>query len=683
MLSRSRLPWGVRALALAWASVASLGATRSAGAEDAVAAEAGQDQAAAAGPGAAAAADSAAGARPAGSTAEPAEQIVIVGRRPRDLVRRDPTASATVVEAERFAGEAKSVAELVATAPGVAVHEYGGLGHLATVSIRGSTADGVKVLLDGLALNTAAGGGVDLSSIPRQWIERIEVVRGAEGAYYGSGALGGVVNVVTRPAVAGSWSATATGGSFATGAFGADAAAGAGPWSGIASLSVEGSQGRFPYLFDPTPSIPGGAQVQMRENDASLVGGGLVKASRSAGEGRLDLLAQISGGRRELPGLPYGIPPGGSHDWQRDERAVLLARHSLPLSPGLALSTELQGRLDRLDLDLATLGGEVRQRDLLGGARAEVTWLHGPGLLTAGASAAAERLDADGMGAPRSRPEISAWASESLDTLQGRLRVAPGARLDRVGPFAGVSAKLGTALGLAGPLSARASAGRSFRAPSFAELYLQQGLVEPNPSLRQEEAWSGDAALVADGRLGFASVGAFASLYRDLIVYEPSSFRRLKPFNDGKALVRGVEIDLASAPIRPLLGLAAEFAYTLLATETLRGSEAELGQDLPHRPRHRLYGRLAVGGDAAGVHAEAHYVGRQFLDTRNLQPVPAALSFNAGGFVRLRSRPDVRLALEVKNVLDDLSLQDGFGNPLPGRMVLVTLRAGSRPDPGG
>jgi vitamin B12 transporter len=672
--SWSRLPGGVRALALAWASVASMAAPRSAGAEEA---------AAAAGPDAAAADEPAAAPRQARSASEPAEQIVIVGRRPRDLVRRDPTASATVVEAERFAGEAKSVAELVATAPGVAVHEYGGLGHLATVSIRGSTADGVKVLLDGLPLNTAAGGGVDLSSIPRQWIERIEVVRGAEGAYYGSGALGGVVNVVTRPAVAGSWSATATGGSFTTGSFGADAAAGTERWSELASVSVEGSEGRFPYLFDPTPSTPGGARVEMRENDASLVGGGLLKASRRAGEGRLDLLAQLSGGRRELPGLPYGIPPGGSHDWQRDARAAVLARHSLPLSSGLALSTELQGRFDRLDVDLATLGGEVRQRDLLGGTRAEVTWLHGPGLLTAGGSAAAEQLEADGIGAPRSRPELSAWASESLELLSGRLRLAPGARVDRVGPFAGISAKVGATLGLAGPLSARASAGRSFRAPSFAELYLQQGLVEPNPSLRSEEAWSGDAALVADGGLGFASLGAFASLYRDLIVYEPSSFRRLKPFNDGKALVRGVEVDLATAPIRPLLGLAVEVAYTLLATETLRGAEAELGQDLPHRPRQRLYGRLALGGDAAGAHAEVHYVGRQFLDTRNLQPVPAALSFNAGGFVRLRSRPDVRLALEVKNVLGDLSLQDGFGNPLPGRMVLVTLRAGSRPDPGG
>jgi vitamin B12 transporter len=132
------------------------------------------------------------------------EQVV---RLPRAEASGDPLAAATVVEAARFAGEAKGVAELVSTAPGVAVSDYGGLGQLTTVSIRGSTANGVLVLLDGLPLNTAFGGAVDLSTIPAGWIDRIEVVRGAEGALYGPGALGGVVNVLTPRGRPGRWSA--------------------------------------------------------------------------------------------------------------------------------------------------------------------------------------------------------------------------------------------------------------------------------------------------------------------------------------------------------------------------------------------------------------------------------------------------------------------------------------------
>ena len=111
----------------------------------------------------------------------PVELPEVEVRVPRAEVEKDPTASATVVTVERFEGEAKDVAQLLATAPGVSVTRYGTLGQLATVSIRGVAADGVKVLLDGLPLGSA-GGGVDLSTIPRQWISRIEVVRGAAGA---------------------------------------------------------------------------------------------------------------------------------------------------------------------------------------------------------------------------------------------------------------------------------------------------------------------------------------------------------------------------------------------------------------------------------------------------------------------------------------------------------------------
>ena len=127
----------------------------------------------------------------------------------------------------------KTVAELVSTAPGVAVNQYGGLGQLATVSIRGSTADQVQVFLDGLPLNPGAGGGVDLSRIPRTWIERVEVVRGAEGARYGTGTLGGVLNIVTHPAASGAWAAEATAGSFDTFALSADGATGGERWGAL------------------------------------------------------------------------------------------------------------------------------------------------------------------------------------------------------------------------------------------------------------------------------------------------------------------------------------------------------------------------------------------------------------------------------------------------------------------
>jgi len=684
----SRPPGRPRALVLACAALCALAAPAARAGEPAAAAPAGTTPTPSASPSPSPTAtpsaspispesptptpDTSAVGQPARPSANRVEEIVVVGRRPRAQAAQDPTAAATVVEAERFAGEVKGVAELVATAPGVAVHEYGGLGQLATVSVRGSTSSGVLVLLDGLPLNTAAGGGVDLSTIPRAWISRIEIARGAEGAAYGVGALGGVVNVVTRRPEPGTWSAEATGGSFGTFAAAADGGAGGEGWSLLAQASAERTGGEFPYELQRV----GYTQPERRSNNGAVRAGALVKLAARLGERRLDALAQISLGRRELAGWQNT----SDVDWQRDARALAMVRLAAPGPlPGLLLAGRAHLRGDLLDLSLEDFfGGAVtRQRGGAAGLSAEALWAHRAGELRATVSADGEALSSDALGGTRARASLSASLAEELDLAGGRLRIAPALRADRVGPFGGLSAKLGASLRVAGPVALRASAGTSFRPPSFAELYLQQGLVMPNPDLRAEEGLGADAGVVVDGSLGLATLGAHATVYRDLIQYEAAALGRLVPRNAGRAFVTGLEAEAATAPLRAALGLALSAAYTLLVTENLRGSPEEVGKELTFRPRHRLFARAAIAPGPTTCHLEAHFVSAQYEDARNFNsPVPAALVWNAGASVRALSRPDVRVHLEVRNLLDDRTLQEPFGGPLPGRMVMLTLRAG-------
>jgi len=584
----------------------------------------------------------------------------------------DPTSAATVVDAARFAGEAKDVAALLIAAPGVAVQEYGGLGQLSTVSLRGASADGVKVLVDGLPLNTAAGGGVDLSTIPRGWVDRIEVVRGAEGARYGAGAMGGVVNVITRPAGAGGWSARLSAGSFLTGSAAADLGLGGEGWGALVAASADGSGGRFSFLRDSTPSAPGGLVPERREHAAVASGGLLAKGWRRAGDGRLDGVLQISGGERLLPGPPSNLSATGA---EREARAVASLRLSRSLPGALLLSLRADGRAEALDLDLRALGAPIRQRDLAGALQGELSWSAGPNALGAGLSAGTERLTASGISGSLTRPQLAAWLADELLLFSGRLRLAPAARAERLGGFAGLSARLGAAARLWGPLSLRASGGRTFRPPSFGELYLETGFVRPNPLLRPETGRSADAALVAEGRWGLASAGAFAAAYDDLIVYVPVSTRLVGPANVGRAEMRGLEAEGATAPLGRL-GISAQLAYTWLVPEILRGAPDELGRDLPRRARHRLFARLGLAPGAWEIHAEAHLVGRQFRDATNLASVPRALTFHGGGSARLWRRPEAWLHLDVKNLADDRTLTNGYGIPLPGRMAMLALRVG-------
>jgi vitamin B12 transporter len=597
-------------------------------------------------------------------------------RLPRAGAPGDPTSAATVIEASRFAGEAKDVAQLVATSPGVAVNDYGGLGQLTTVSIRGSTADGVLVLLDGLPLNTAFGGAVDLSSIPRGWIERIEVLRGPEGALFGAGALGGVVNVITRRAAAGQWSAEAMGGSFGTGSLAADGAVAALGGSLLLAGSADTTRGDFPFLYDPTPTLPGDPLVpRVRENDAAWRAGVLARLSVPAWAGRLDALLQASAGHRGLPGFAASPTPD---DWQRDGRLLLAVRYARGVAGGLSLGGRVTGRLDRLDV---RVGDPVpyEQRGAAGGAAAELGWAHGSGQLTAQLSTEVEIVVADGLPPGTTRWSTGLAAGEDLLLLGARLRLAPALRLDAVGAFTGLSGKLGASWLLADGWSVRASAGRSFRAPSLAELSYQQGLVTPNPDLVPESGLAADAALVADGALGLATLGGHLTRYRDLIIYQPTSLGRLKPFNTGQALVAGLEAELATAPMLGPARATLSGAWTWLFTELLQGSPDEVGNQIPYRPRQRLYARATSAPGRFQLHVEAHYVGLRYSDTRNLEPIPATLLWNAGAAVHLARPLAWSLHLEVKNLLDDRTLTDGIGNPLPSRMVLLTLRTGASP----
>src|SRR5207244_12222771 len=92
--------------------------------------------------------------------------------------RQRGSANTTVVDAERFAGEAPTVAELLATSPGVSVQRSGGPGQAAFVSLRGASPDQTLVLLDGIPLQGPGGDAIDLSTLPFSFVSKVVVGRG-------------------------------------------------------------------------------------------------------------------------------------------------------------------------------------------------------------------------------------------------------------------------------------------------------------------------------------------------------------------------------------------------------------------------------------------------------------------------------------------------------------------------
>ncbi|MFD1380013.1 TonB-dependent receptor [Fodinicurvata halophila] len=105
----------------------------------------------------------------------------------------------------RFTGEeleerrTRLVSDVLREVPGVAVNRTGPVGQLTQVRIRGSEGNQTLVLIDGMRVNDpSAGSEFDFAHLLAEEVERVEVLRGPQSALYGSDALGGVINIVTR-----------------------------------------------------------------------------------------------------------------------------------------------------------------------------------------------------------------------------------------------------------------------------------------------------------------------------------------------------------------------------------------------------------------------------------------------------------------------------------------------------
>ena len=129
----------------------------------------------------------------------PPDFVVTPTRTPQAISRAG--SAVTVITADEIAKESpKSVADVLRRSPGLTVTESGGPGSSTTVRIRGAESRHTLVLIDGVRVTdpSQASAEFDFAQLVPTDIERIEVLRGPQSALYGSDAIGGVINIITR-----------------------------------------------------------------------------------------------------------------------------------------------------------------------------------------------------------------------------------------------------------------------------------------------------------------------------------------------------------------------------------------------------------------------------------------------------------------------------------------------------
>lgn len=141
---------------------------------------------------------------PAGALAEEAavDEVIVTGTRAADGVDADKIgASVTVITAQAMEDrQVRVVSDVLRDVPGFAVSRNGGVGAQTQVRVRGAEANHVLTLIDGVEASDPFFGEFDFSQLLSDDVARIEILRGAQSALYGSDAIAGVINYITPTA---------------------------------------------------------------------------------------------------------------------------------------------------------------------------------------------------------------------------------------------------------------------------------------------------------------------------------------------------------------------------------------------------------------------------------------------------------------------------------------------------
>ncbi|NYT84195.1 TonB-dependent receptor domain-containing protein [Pollutimonas harenae] len=126
------------------------------------------------------------------------DNIVVTASRSLQL-EKDVIGDVTLINKADLEKEGQnSVAEILAKQPGIQISNNGGPQTATSVFLRGAPSQHTQVLVDGVRINSLTTGVSNWNAIDPALIERIEIVRGASSSLYGSGAIGGVINIITK-----------------------------------------------------------------------------------------------------------------------------------------------------------------------------------------------------------------------------------------------------------------------------------------------------------------------------------------------------------------------------------------------------------------------------------------------------------------------------------------------------
>lgn len=574
---------------------------------------------------------------------------------------------------------ATQITDVMSLVPGTFVRDYGGLGGLKTVSIRGGSGSQSLLLIEGVRLTSAQNGLADLGGVPVTMIGSVHTTRGGAAALFGANALTGVLDIGLRTPSSTSVKASASVGSFEESRTSLDVDAVEDGMSIAASLDVLSTRGSFPFTMRESSG-----DVVNRENGDARLLSAMISFRPSASTAAYVLTRSSS---RGVPGAVVRGSVAQARARLEDEDVVAGFRSTFVTSESSLLTVRSGLRIADMryrdpDANLTGIGGideRYTTRDVLFSADYSVMM---SSLLF---SVRGEGGYADLRGGAL-QPDVGdmvrrACAAMSITAsmpVTDRLNVQAALRYDVISDAGNALSPLISArYAITDDAAIRSSWSYNFRPASFNELYF---LNYGTSGLRPERSHTINlgVALRPTSWIVVES-DAFVVTTTDLIVAVPVSPVITSASNVGRAQTLGLESSIRASLIDERC--TATWSWTITDARDKTGRSTIDGTLIPYVPNEMIGMSIDWIDDRILASVRMTYVGGRFSQpggeaTSLLQPF-TVVSASIGTRGTMGSTfADVRLSADN---LGDVSYAVVRGYPMPGRTIRLSVALGVEP----